>query len=741
MKLSAKFIRSQLAIMKPVVHDMSLELSRKGQNTVGRLMSRMAKGGASYERVSFGELHGYMLTPKDEISSGIILYLHGGGYMCGGDNYARGFSSVLSAKLGIRVFAPVYSLAPEFPFPKAVDDALVAYRHLLSLGYSPKEIILCGESAGGGLCYSLCLRLRELKLDMPSGIIAISPWTDLTSSGKSYTDNKKKDPSMTVKRLSKFADCYIYGEDVDNGDEKYRSTPENIERDKALKSAPEASPMLADLTGMPPSIIFAGGDEIMLDDAVGIHEKLQASGCESRIFVAKRKWHGYLLYCLDEDKEDFDRIAKFIKSKIPAKKLRWMTLDNAAKIFPAARRRNWTNVFRISATLCEDVDVSVLKNALDVTIRRFPSIAVRLKTGMFWYYIEEVEKAPEIMEEKPYPLSRMMFDDIRKCALRVIVYKKRIAVEFFHALTDGSGGLVFLKTLLKEYISEKYNVTVPEGYGMLNVLDEPTPAELEDSFLKYSGDVKESRSEATAYRITGTKELDGYKTNTTFIFNSADIIAEAKKRGVTVTTFLASALIIASLGLQEKEVRNPKRRRPVKVLIPVNLRKMFPSESLRNFALYVSPGVDPRYGEYTLDEVCSIVQSQMQLQNTPKLMRAKIAKNVGDEKLLIIKLVPLFVKNFIMKMVFNAVGERKSCFTLSNLGVCSFPPEMEQHIERMGVVLGVQANAPYNVGLIRYKDKMYLNFIRNIKEPRLERAFYEVIRELGIRPIVESNSR
>jgi hypothetical protein len=168
---------------------------------------------------------------------------------------------------------------------------------------------------------------------------------------------------------------------------------------------------------------------------------------------------------------------------------------------------------------------------------------------------------------------------------------------------------------------------------------------------------------------------------------------------------------------------------------------MFPSESLRNFALYVSPGVDPRYGEYTLDEVCSIVQNQMQLQNTPKLMRARIAKNVGDEKLLIIKLVPLFIKNFIMKMVFNAVGERKSCFALSNLGVCSFPPEMEQHIERMGVVLGVQANAPYNVGLISYKDKMYLNFIRNIKEPRLERAFYEVIRELGIRPIVESNSR
>ena len=109
-------------------------------------------------------------------------------------------------------------------------------------------------------------------------------------------------------------------------------------------------------------------------------------------------------------------------------------LDNAAKIFPAARRRNWSNVFRLSATLREEVDRDALRTALDVTVRRFPSIAVRLKNGLFWYYIEQIPAAPEIMEEKPYPLSRMPFDDIRKCAFRVIVYERRIALEFFHAL-------------------------------------------------------------------------------------------------------------------------------------------------------------------------------------------------------------------------------------------------------------------------------------------------------------------
>ncbi|MBQ9703894.1 MAG: alpha/beta hydrolase fold domain-containing protein [Clostridia bacterium] len=741
MKLSAKFLRSQLAIFRPVVSECSIELSRKGQNTLGRLMSRPVKSTVSYEDIRLGDMDACMLTPNDQLSNGIILYLHGGGYVCGGLVYAKGFSSVLCSRIGIKVFAPAYALAPEAPFPKAVDDALLSYDHLISLGYSPSEIILAGESAGGGLCYSLCLRLKSLNRELPRGIIAISPWTDLTMSGGSYKANRKKDPSITLKRLKKFADCYIYGEDTDNGDEKYRSTPEDIARDIALKTKAEVSPIYADLTGMPPSVIFVGGDEIMLDDSTVFHAKLREYGCESQVYVSKRKWHGYLLYGLEEDKEDFNRIAKFIKSKIPARKLHWMTLDNAAKIYPAARRRNWTNVFRLSATLTEDVDKEVLQSALDITVRRFPSIAVRLKTGMFWYYIEEVPKAPDIMDEKPYPLSRMVFDDIRKCAMRVIVYKKRIAVEFFHALTDGNGGLVFLKTLLREYISLKYGETIPDGYGMLNVLDEPTPAELEDSFLKYAGKVKSPRADTTAFKITGTKEIDSYVTNTTFIFNSADIVAEAKKRKVTVTAFLSSVMIMAAMRLQEKEVKNPKRRKPLKVLIPVNLRKMLPSESLRNFVLYITPGIDPRYGEYTLDEICSHVQSQMQLQNTPKQMQAKIAKNVGDESLLIVKLMPLFIKNFVMKMVFNAVGEKKSCFALSNLGVCQLPPEMEKYVSRMGFVLGVQANAPYNTGLVTYKDKMYLNFIRNIKEPKLEKAFYDVLKELGIRPIVESNAR
>ena len=138
----------------------------------------------------------------------------------------------------------------------------------------------------------------------------------------------------------------------------------------------------------------------------------------------------------------------------PKKQLRWMPLDNAAKIYPAARRQNWSNVYRLSMTLKEDVDEDVLRDALDVTVRRFPSIAARLRRGLFWYYLEQVSESPDLTKESSYPLVRMSRKEMGKCAFRVIAYKKRIAVEFFHALTDGTGGMIFIKSLVAEYLQQ-----------------------------------------------------------------------------------------------------------------------------------------------------------------------------------------------------------------------------------------------------------------------------------------------
>ena len=147
------------------------------------------------------------------------------------------------------------------------------------------------------------------------------------------------------------------------------------------------SPLFGDLTGLPPSLLFVGGDEVMLDDTRALHEKLLAAGCRSSLYIAPERWHAYVLYCLNENMEqDFEAINHFLDRTLsPARSLRWMRLDNAAKIYPAAKRRNWNNFFRLSATLMEPIDVPVLRAALDVTVRRFPSMAVRLRRGVFWY--------------------------------------------------------------------------------------------------------------------------------------------------------------------------------------------------------------------------------------------------------------------------------------------------------------------------------------------------------------------
>ena len=418
-----------------------------------------------------------------------------------------------------------------------------------------------------------------------------------------------------------------------------------------------------------------------------------------------------------------------------------MRLDNAAKIYPAAKRRNWNNFFRLSATLTEPVDTAVLRSALDVTVRRFPSIAVRLRRGVFWYYLEEIPQTPPIQEEKSCPLAHAPFHEVRRCAFRVLVYRDRIAVEFFHALTDGTGGLIFLKTLLAEYLTQKYGIAVPAERGVLGRLEEPAPEELEDSFLRYAGDVKASRKEATAYHLSGTPERDGYNNLITMMLSADQVRACAKSRGISVTELLCAAMMQAILDLQVEKVRDPRRRKPVKVLLPVNLRNLFPSRTLRNFASYITPELDPRMGDCTFQELCDEVHHRMGLENNRRTMRAKFAANVASERSPVLRVMPLFIKNIAMKAVFDAVGECKSCLCLSNLGNVQLPDVMAPYVRRMDFIIGVQAAAPHDCGVVTWNGTVYINCIRSIREPELEMHFYRVLRQLGLHVKVESNQR
>ncbi|SHL58488.1 Acetyl esterase/lipase [Anaerocolumna jejuensis DSM 15929] len=718
MSITSVIIRKQLTKYKYVMANRSLESCRSKQDLLGRLLKIPRRNKVTICYRSFSLFKGAMVIPKNEAKKGVLLYLHGGGYICGGMDYATSVGTILSVKCSIRVFCAAYRLAPEHKFPAALEDGLTAYQYLISSGYKPEQIILCGESTGGGLVYSLGLRIKKEKLPLPGGIISISPWSDLTLSGASYKFNKDAYPIMTKEQLEFYADCYA------------------IDRDN-----PYVSPLFGEFQNFPPSLIFVGENEIMLDDANRLHEKLLSDKCESRLIVAQGMWHGYILYCLKENRCDFKEINSFLTDRLPGERsLLWMRLDNAAKIFPATYRRNNNHVFRLSATLTEEVDNTFLQSALDATVKRFPTIAVRLRRGLFWYYLEEIVMAPEIQEERAYPLAKMPFENIRKCAFRVLVYQNRIAVEFFHALTDGNGGLIFLKTLVAEYLKQRYTIEIPAVNGVLNCSEAATEQEKQDSFQKYAGTVTKSRAADNSYRLSGTNENEGYLNATTFLLDTKELLNAAKRQGVTLTVFVAAVLIKACYEIQNETVPL-KKQKPLKLLIPVNLRKLFYSKSLRNFVLYVTPGINPQMGKWSLEEICKSIHHQMGLLVNKKEMAAMITANVRVEQLIVLRIIPLFLKNLVMKIAYNLVNEGKNCLALSNLGVVCLPDEMQNYIERFDFMLGASPQDVYNCGVISLGNLLCLNFVRSIKEPILEQKVYSILKMQGVNVKAEGNRR
>ncbi len=416
----------------------------------------------------------------------------------------------------------------------------------------------------------------------------------------------------------------------------------------------------------------------------------------------------------------------------------WMPLDNAALIFPAIRRAEWVNVFRVSVTLKEDIDPRTLQRAVDHLKPRFPSVYVRLGSGLFWYFLEEVHAVPRVRQDYAYPLTHMGARELRRCCFRVLYYKNRIAVEFFHALTDGSGGMIFLKTLAAEYLRIKYGTVVPPTDGVLDLTQRPRDGELEDSFQRCSGKHPMSRTESNSWRLSGTRESGGYLHLITGVIDTKTLIAKAHEYGGTVTAFLAAVMARSILDMQAAEVPH-RRQKPVKITIPVNLRRIFGSETLRNFALTVNPGVDPKLGEYSLRELVSEFGHQLALEVTPQRMAGRIAANVNPQKFPAMRLTPLFIKNTAMRIVYDSVGETKGCLNISNLGAVAVPEAMRDSIARLDFIIGVQYSYPNNCAVASFGDMTCVSMIRNIEEAELERRFFSGLVELGIPVSIESN--
>lgn len=421
-------------------------------------------------------------------------------------------------------------------------------------------------------------------------------------------------------------------------------------------------------------------------------------------------------------------------------KRKWFRLDNAALIFPAVMGHRWSNAFRLSVTLNETIDPDILSQAAADLQPRFPTFFVRLKTGCFWYYLEEIPKRIQIRQEYAYPLANMSRNELRSCCIRILYYHNRIAVEFFHSVTDGSGGLIFLQNLTTRYLEIKYGLNLPKSNIILDLCSAPKVDEVRDCFHLHSGKHPVSRREEDVYRLHGTRERDGFRCLTTGVSPSAILLQKAHEHNATVTSFLAAVMAEAVSEMQS--VSQPENRlRPVKITVPVNLRRLFKENTLRNFVLAINVGFDPRHGNYSFDEICSQMTHQIAAEAVPQKMSGRIAANVNPQKNLLIRFMPLPVKNLVMRGVYSTSGERKGCITLSNLGQMAIPPDAEKYVQRFEFIIGVQRAYPNNCSVISYGGHTYINMIRSIKESELERRFFSKLVALGVPVEIEYNGR
>lgn len=428
------------------------------------------------------------------------------------------------------------------------------------------------------------------------------------------------------------------------------------------------------------------------------------------------------------------------KSSIPQKNKKevWYKLDLSAIVYPTLQRKDFSSVYRLSVLLKEDVNPELLQKALDMTLLRFPTYKVAIRKGVFWRYLEPNNRpGPFVTPDIKNPCMPMPFKANNRYLLRVYYYGRRISLEAHHCLGDGTGGMCVLQTLTAVYLELLGHSITPSGF-VLDIHSAPDPEELEDAYMRYANArVKPPRPGEKTYRVRGTKEpfytlniIDG-------IMSVKEVMAVAKKYHSTLTEYLNAVLLYALLQKQEDDV--PLHLRPVKIAMPVNLRRFFPSKTLRNFITMVYPSIDPRLGDYTFEEIVTQVHHYMKYYINEKFLRGDITTNAATQRNPIIRVVPLFIKDFVVRTFYTKVQDKNSSAGLTNMGSLQVPEDMKPYIERFDIYMGQPFSSRTNCAIISFEDILTVNFASSIAEADVERNFFRKLVEDGIHVTIESN--
>lgn len=418
------------------------------------------------------------------------------------------------------------------------------------------------------------------------------------------------------------------------------------------------------------------------------------------------------------------------------KRKTWYRLDNAAKVYPPISSAIRPGVFGLSAVLTENIDKNILNDAVNVVLHRFPSFKVKLKRGIFWYYLEENKKPFYVSEEPPYFLQYINEIESNDYLFRVFYLNNKITVAIFHALADGTGGMEFLKALIFEYLLLK-GYKIKAENELKTIYSPVTNEEMQDEFLEvYDKNAPKMPKELPAYKLNGT----GFTSFGVGIINARMPIEQvktlAKKYNSTITTFFTGLILhfIYTNYIKNKNVKNKN----VRILIPVNMRKFYNAKTIRNFALFVRPGCD-FVNELTLEECIALCDKQVKESAKKEILDAMLTANVKTEKNPILKITPLFLKDFAIQLAYKKIGDNLHTTTISNLGIISLPPSVQKYVKDFTFTLGTSFSSKYSIGMCSYGDYLNITFSREFVETNIEKDFVRYLTQNGVQVELSSN--
>lgn len=405
------------------------------------------------------------------------------------------------------------------------------------------------------------------------------------------------------------------------------------------------------------------------------------------------------------------------------KRAYWRSLDNAAKLFSAASSPKDTRVFRFYCELKEEVKEEILQEALNQTIQKYPVFLSVMRKGLFWHYLEKSELRPVVREEYKEPCSSLYVRDKKTLLFEVTYYKKRINFEVFHALTDGTGATEFLRELVKNYlylIHEEDLEPVELSNQYLTVKDQE-----DDSFSRYYDPdfPRKKKKKIRAVQIKkGGKGYEELQINEASM-SVKEMLGIAREKKVSMSVLLTAAFICAI----HEEMSRMQEKKPVILMVPVNLRKIFPSDSMLNFFGYIEPGYQFGGGKDSFEDVLEAVKLYFQENLSKEHMAGRMNELIAIEKHKILKWAPLELKNRCIRAGAK-MAEQEVTAVLSNMSVVKMPEDYAQYIEKFGVYTSTNRT---ELCICSFQDTLSLGFTSRYDSTNIQRNFYRILKELG----------